>query len=70
MGHKPSCANPDVWLRPAVKSDGFESHEHVLCHADNVLCMLHDPMKSMKRIQDDFKLKEDKMEPPDRVSWC
>jgi hypothetical protein len=30
-----------------------------------VLCISHDPMKSMKRIQNDFKLKDDKMEPPD-----
>jgi hypothetical protein len=65
MGHKPSHADPDVWLRPAVKPDGFECCKHVLCHVDAVLCMSHDPMKSMKRIPDDFKLKDDKMVPPD-----
>jgi hypothetical protein len=27
--------------------------------------MSHNPEKSMKRIQDNFKLKDDKMEPPD-----
>jgi hypothetical protein len=37
----------------------------MLCYVDDVLCMSHNPEKSMKRIQDDFKLKDDKMEPPD-----
>jgi hypothetical protein len=65
MGHRPSCANPDVWLRPAVKPDGFECYEHVLCYVDDVLCMSHDPKKSMKRTQEDFNLKDDKIEEPD-----
>jgi hypothetical protein len=32
---------------------------------DDVLCISHDRLKSMKEIQTSFKLKEDKMEPPD-----
>jgi hypothetical protein len=32
---------------------------------DDVLCISHDRLKSMKQIQTSFKLKEDKMEPPD-----
>jgi hypothetical protein len=38
--------------------------QHLL-DVDDVLCTSHNPEKSMKRIQDDFKLKDDKMEPPD-----
>jgi hypothetical protein len=64
VGYRPSYADPDVWMRPAVKPDGFEYYEHMLCYVDDVLCMSHDPTKSMKRIQDDFKIKEDKMESP------
>ncbi len=52
-------------MRPAVKPDGFEYYEYILCYVDDVLCMSHDPMKSVKRIQEDFKLKDDKIEPPD-----
>jgi hypothetical protein len=65
MGHRPSHADPDVWLRPAVEPDGFEHCEHILCCVDDVLCMSNDPKKSMKRVQEDFKLKDDKMEEPD-----
>jgi hypothetical protein len=31
MGYKPSYADPDVWLRPAVKPDGFKYYEYILC---------------------------------------
>ena len=65
MGYRPSYADPDVWLRPAVKPDGFEYYEYILCYVDDVLCISHNPTKSRKRIQQDFKLKDDKIEPPD-----
>jgi hypothetical protein len=65
MGYRPSYADPDVWLRPAIKPDGFEYYEYILCYVDDVLCISHDPKKSMKRIQEDFKLKDDKIEEPD-----
>ena len=65
MGYKPSYADPDVWLRPAVKPDGSEYYEYILCYVDDVLSISHDPKKSMRRIQDDFKLKDDKIAPPD-----
>ena len=65
MDYVPSFADPDVWLRPAVKPDGTEYYEYILVYVDDVLCISHDPLKSMKQIQTSFKLKEDKMEPPD-----
>jgi hypothetical protein len=65
MGYKPSYADPDVWMRPAVKSDGFEYYELILCYVDDVLSISHDPMTTMKRIQRDFKLKDDKIAEPD-----
>jgi hypothetical protein len=65
MDCRPSYADPDVWMRPAVKPCGTEYYEYILVYVDDVLCISHNPLKSMKRIQTDFKLKEDKMEPPD-----
>ena len=64
MGHCPSYANPDLWLRPAVKPDGFEYYEYILCYIDDVLYISHNQRKSMKRIQEYFKLKDNKIEPP------
>jgi hypothetical protein len=66
MGCKPSHADPDVWLRPAVTPDGFELCEHILCSVDDALLMSHDPGESMmRRIQEDFKLKDGKIAEPD-----
>ena len=39
MGYVPTKADPDVWLRPAVKADGFKYYEIVLCYVDNMLAI-------------------------------
>ena len=65
MGYKPSYADPDVWLRAAVKADGFQYYEYILCYVDDVLCISADPKKSMRRVQEDFKLKDNKIAEPD-----
>lgn len=65
LGYKPTKADPDVWIRPAVKPDGFEYYELVLCYVDDVLGISDDPMKTMSGIQSNFKLKDDKIVEPD-----
>jgi hypothetical protein len=65
LSYVPTKADPDVWIRPAVKPDGFEYYEMVLIFVDDCLAVSHDPMKTMKGIQKDFKLKDDKIAPPD-----
>ena len=66
MGYWTSYAEPDLWLRPSVKPDGFEYYEYILFYVYDVLCIYHDPRKSVKRIQDNFNLKDDKIEPPEK----
>ena len=63
MVYWPSYDNHDSWLRPELKPDGFKYYEYILCYVDNMLCISHNMRKSMKRIQEDFKLKDDKIEP-------
>ena len=65
MVYKPRYADPDIWLRPAVKSYGFGYYKYILCYVNHGICILHNPRKSMKRIQEYFKLKDDRIEPPD-----
>ena len=57
--------DPDVCLRLAVKSNGFKCYEYVLCYVDDVLCISENPMTTMQGIQKKFKLKDDKIEPPE-----
>ena len=42
-GYRPTKADPDVWIRPANKADGFEYYEMVLCYVDDILSISDDP---------------------------
>ena len=63
--YKPSLADPDVWMRAAIKPNGFKYWEYVLCYVDDLLAISHDPNRTMKSIQTKFKLKDDKTEEPE-----
>lgn len=49
IGYRPTKADPDVWLRPAVKPDGFQYYEMTLCYVDDILSMSHDPQATCLR---------------------
>ena len=36
---EPCLADPDVWMRPAIKADGTECYKCVLLHVDDALCI-------------------------------
>ena len=61
----PTKADPDVWIRPATKPNGFEYFEMTLVYVDDILCISHDPKATMQGIQAKFKLKDDKIEKPE-----
>ena len=47
-----------------MKTCSFKYWEYILCYVDNILSASHDPKGTMKLIQNKFKLKNDKMDPP------
>ena len=65
MGYVPTKADPDVWLRSAVKADGFEYYEVVLCYVNDLLAVSADPRATLEGIQTTFKLKNDKNKEPE-----
>jgi len=65
MQFRPSRADPDVWMRPAVKPNGFKYYEFVLCYVDDVIAISHQPSVIIDEIKKTFKLKGDKAEEPD-----
>ena len=65
MGYKPTKADPDAWIRPAVKSNGFEYYEMVLCYVDDILSISHQPHATLHALTNTFKLKDDKIEEPE-----
>ena len=65
MGYIPSYSDPDLWLQTAVKLEGFEYYEYIICYINNVLCVSHNPHTLAKLIQLEFKLKDKKIEYPE-----
>ena len=66
MGFRPSLADPDVWMKPAVKeSDGSRYYEYILCYVDDVLAISEEPAMIINDLKKVFKLKGDKAEIPE-----
>ena len=64
LGYTPTKGDPDVYIRKAVKPDGFEYYEMALVYVDDILVVSHEPMKTMDGIRAKFTLKGDKAEVP------
>ena len=56
-------ADPDVWIRPAVKPDRSEYYEYIMCYIDDILSVSHDAKSILQSLQGQFKLKGNKIEP-------
>ena len=65
LGFKSSKADPDVWMRPAVKTDGVAYYEYVLCYVDDILCCSEIPQVIMDGIARTYKLKPGSVKEPD-----
>ena len=65
LGYLPTKGDPDVWIRPAIKPDGFEYYELILVYVDDILCISAQPRATMSGIQSTFRLKDDKVEKPE-----
>ena len=66
LGFKPCRADPDVWMRPAVKSDGSEYWEYVLLYTDDALVISEFGEKILRNeIGKYFELKEESIGPPE-----
>jgi hypothetical protein len=46
-GYQSCYADPDVWMKPNTKPDGFKYWEYILVYVDDVLVISHEPQKVM-----------------------
>jgi hypothetical protein len=65
MGFQSSLADPDVWLRAAMKIDCESYFEYVLMYVDDILLISCDPRAILEEIQSTFKFKNGKIEAPE-----
>ena len=60
-----SLTDPDVWMRPAKKSDGSECYDYILLYTDDVLVISENAESVLREgIGRYFELKEPSIGPP------
>ena len=64
-GFVSSKADPDVWLRAAVKPDGTKIYEYVLCYVDDCIFQGLDPNAFMDHLRKSYTLKEGSVKEPE-----
>ena len=65
IGFKPTKADTDGWIHPAVKPYGSEYYEYIMCYINDIVSVSLDAKYILQSLQGQFKLKGDKIEPPD-----
>ena len=65
LGFRSSLADPDVWMKPATKNNGFKYYEYVLCYVDDVMVVSDEPQDTIDGLKCVFKLKGVKADIPD-----
>jgi len=64
MNFKPSYANPDVWMRAAVKPNGFKYYEYIFIYIDDLLILSHQTKAIVKVLKHIYRLKVDEVGAP------
>jgi hypothetical protein len=58
LGYVPCQADPDVWFRPETRpKDGHQYYSYILLYVDDVLCVHHEALGMIKKIDRYFKMK-------------
>jgi len=64
LGYQSSKADPDVWIRAAMKMDGSQYYEMLLVYDDDILCISHCPERMMDQIKELYRLKDEVIDKP------
>ena len=65
MGFKSSIADLDFCTKEATKSDGEEYYKYILVYVDDLLVISSYEISVILEVAEKFKLKKDKIEPPE-----
>ncbi|GFH61944.1 pol protein [Chaetoceros tenuissimus] len=66
LGFKSCLADPDLWYKACIDSDGNEYYSYILVYVDDLLIIDKNPKRFMEQIQGDFTVKKESISPPDR----
>jgi hypothetical protein len=66
MGYTSCKDDPDLWYKAETRpTDNFRYYAYILCYVDDILCMHHDPMTILDRINGYMPLKPSSVGDPD-----
>jgi Reverse transcriptase (RNA-dependent DNA polymerase) len=65
LGYESSKADPDVWIRKAVRNDGHDYYEMLFVYVDDILALSHKAKDIIKEITTFYKAKEGSIKPPE-----
>jgi hypothetical protein len=66
MGYTFCKPNPDLWYKAETRpTDNFRYYAYILCYVNDILCMHHDPMTILDRINGYMPLKPSLVGDPD-----
>jgi hypothetical protein len=64
-GYYASCrADPDVWMHPKTKANGFHYWSYILVYTDDILVVDHEPHKVMAYLASQYTLKPGSVKEP------
>ncbi len=61
MNFKPSYADPDVWIQPEVKPNGFTYYEYIFVYVDDLLILSHQSKTIIRVLKSIYRLKDDEV---------
>ena len=65
LGFQSCKADPDVWFRPSIKSNGTDYYQYVLIYTDDILAIMEEPERFLcDELGNVFTLKEKSIGPP------
>jgi hypothetical protein len=64
-GYVGSKADPDVWMRPAMKNCGMKYWEYVLVYTDDILCISEFPKRTMDFLESKYTIKTGTVKEPE-----
>jgi hypothetical protein len=64
IGYKSCLADPDIWVREAVRDDNTRYYEYLAVYVDDILSISQHPERTMKAVSEIYRIKDNSIEPP------
>jgi len=64
LGYRSCLADPDIWIREAIKADNTPYYEYLAIYVDDTLCISERPNDTMQAIAKLYRLKDGSLETP------